>query len=354
MIGDFVEESPAQRIVFGWGRLAELDGELERLGARRILVLSERSTKPLLKRVSGLVTAGSIVDVMAEVNPHVPREDVDDVRERVARADVDVVLTIGGGSATGLGKAVVLETDAQLIAVPTTYAGSEVTRVYGITENGRKMTGVNERVLPRTVIYDPELTTTLPPSPTASTGMNAIAHCVEALYSEKASPTTDALAQEGLEILPGALSASVSDPNDKAGRSAALYGSYLGGLAMATTKMAIHHRICQVLGGAFHLPHGETNAAVLPHAVAFNRPAAPSAVARVGRYLGASDPSAALYDLAESLGTANSLRSLGMRAEEIPLGADLVMDGDFYNPRKPTRADVVKIIKAAYQGRRPG
>ncbi len=278
---------------------------------------------------------------------------MDHARSEARAADVDLVLTIGGGSATGIGKAIVLEHVVPLVAIPTTYAGSEVTPIYGITESRRKRTGRDDRVLPRTVIYDPQLTTSLPARATAATGMNAIAHCVEALYAESVGPVASTLAEEAIRVLHATLPLCIEHPEDKAARTGALYGAYLAGTVLATTGMAIHHRICHVLGGTFGLPHGDVNAVVLPHAVAFNEPTTRDAVTRVGKALGADAAAPALFDLSESLGAPTSLRELGMRESDLEEAASLVVDGDFYNPRPVDFGPVLQLLEAAFEGRRP-
>lgn len=317
------------------------------------MVISERSTRAVAAEL-GRRLGGRAVVAISEVPPHVPRTAVDAARADAVDGEIDVVVTVGGGSATGLGKTVVLELGVPLIAIPTTYAGSEITSIYGMTEEGTKKTGRDERVLPKTVIYDPELTTSLPARVTASSGMNAIAHCVEALYAERPSPVAGALSEEAIGVLRRALPRCVADPTDKDGRTDALYGAYLAGTVLATSGMAIHHRICHVLGGTYGLPHGDANAIVLPHAVAFNEPAAPIAIARVARSLDADSAAPALFDLARSLGAPTSLRELGFDGADLEGVADRVAGGDFYNPRPAGRDEIMEILGAAFEGTRPG
>lgn len=318
-----------------------------------MLLVSTRSSKVVADEVRRRLRP-RVVATIPEVRAHVPREDVDRARGEARAADVDLVLTLGGGSATGIGKAVVLEHAVPLVAIPTTYAGSEVTPIYGITESGRKRTGRDDRVLPRTVLYDPQLTTSLPARATAATGMNAIAHCVEALYAKNVSPVTSTLAEEAIRVLHAALPLCVEQPEDKAARTGALYGAYLAGTVLATTGTALHHRICHVLGGTFGgLSHGEVNAVVLPHAVAFNEPTAQEAIARVASALGVDVAPPALFDLSRLLGVPTSLRELGMKESDLEEAASLVVDGEFYNPRPVDFDQVLQLLEAAFEGRRP-
>lgn len=351
-LDNFTYEQRAQRIIFGWGRLADIEDEADHLSARRIFMISERSTKPVADEIRQRL-GDRIAGKIPEVRPHVPKEDVDAVGKQADAAGSDLVLTVGGGSATGLGKAIVLERAVPLMTVATTYAGSEVTPIYGITEAGRKRTGSDERVLPKTVIYDAQLTIPLSKRVTATSGMNAIAHCVEGLYAPNASPITTLLAEEGIRVLNEALPACLESPSDKAFRSGALYGAYLAGTVLAGTGMAIHHRICHVLGGTFGLAHGDVNAVVLPHAVAFNQPFVPEPIARIAQIIGTQTAASGLFELAQTLEAPTSLAELGMGTSDLERAASLVVDGDFYNPRPVAIDDVVQILEAAYDGRRP-
>lgn len=350
-VGGFVHEQLAQRIVFGWGRIAQLSEELARLGAERTMLISERSTNEIAQRATEGSVSG-IVAAIQEVRPHVPVDDVTKARSLASEERVDTVVTVGGGSATGLGKAVALE-GPRLLAIPTTYAGSEMTPIYGITSDRRKKTSSDPRALPRTVIYDPGLTVSLPPRVTAATGLNALAHCVEALYGPAPSPVSQLLAEEGIRMLAMSLPVAVATPEDREAREGALYGAYLAGTVLATTGMAIHHRICHVLGGTFGLSHGDVNAIVLPHAVAFNRSAAPRAVERIAGALGEPDAARAIWDLARRLGAPASLGELGFDEDAIDEASSLVAAGDYYNPRKATRDDVAAVLRRAFTGSPP-
>jgi alcohol dehydrogenase class IV len=237
--------------------------------------------------------------------------------------------------------------------VPTTYAGSEMTPIWGLTEGGEKKTGRDQRVLPRTVIYDPELTLSLPAHVSGPSGMNAIAHCVEALYAPDANPIVSLMAEEGIRALARALPAVVRDGSDLAARSDALYGAWLAGTALGAVAMSLHHKLCHTLGGSFNLPHAETHTIVLPHAAAYNRQAAPEAMARVADALGAPDAPAGLYDLAVSVGAKSALKDIGLAEADLDRAAEIATRNPYANPRPVTRQGVRALIADAWAGRRP-
>jgi alcohol dehydrogenase class IV len=340
------------RVVFGVGTFERLNDEVDRLGAARILVIvdpANRKRGDALCQGLGERCAG----MFSDVQPHVPMEAARHARDEARVRGADCVVTLGGGSTTGLGKAIALESDIPTLAIPTTYAGSEMTPIYGITADGLKRTGRDVRVLPRTVIYDPALTVSLPASVTGPSGMNALAHCVEALYAKDANPVTSLMAEEGIRALARGIPAAVREPSNLEARTEAMYGAYLAGAALAVVGMAVHHRICHVLGGTFGLTHGDVNAVILPHAARFNQPAAPEALDRAARALGADDAAAGLFDLALSIGAPTSLAALGMREGDLAEAARLSADPPPWNPRPVEVDDVVSLLDDAFHGRRP-
>jgi maleylacetate reductase len=241
-----------------------------------------------------------------------------------------------------------------VLAVPTTYAGSEVTPVWGLTEGGRKTTGSDRRVLPRCVVYDPELTRTLPAELSAASGLNAMAHCVEAFWAPRRNPVSSLLAEEGIRALGRGLPAVLADPADPGARSDLLYGAYLAGTAFAGAGSGLHHTICHVLGGAFDLPHALTHAIVLPHVLAFNAPEVPDVVRRIGRALGHDDGIAALRDVTRRLGISGGLRELGLREDQVDEAVDEVADvAPPDNPRRPDRHSIRQLLRGAWAGEMP-
>jgi maleylacetate reductase len=348
-IPSFVHDALAGRVVFGVGSVGSLVGEVDRLGARRVLAIAgKRAVDPLVEWLGGRWAAS-----FTDVQQHVPAATAARAVAAAREAGADCLVTLGGGSATGIAKAVALEHPAPILAVPTTYAGSEMTPIYGITGPEGKRTGRDPRVLPRTVIYDPALTTGLPAEVTGPSGMNAIAHCAEALYAPGANPVSSLLATHGAGLLWRALPRAVEDPADLGARSDALIGAWLGGSAMAAAGVAIHHQLCHLLGGAYGLPHAELHAVVLPHAVGFVTPAARPQLARLAGSLGVDDLAGGIWDLGRRLGAPASLAELGLPEAELDLAATQAVARVVQTPRRAGVAELRALLEAAWQGRRP-
>jgi maleylacetate reductase len=297
MSRSFTYQALPMRVVFGAGALGRLPDEVANLGLTRVLVLcspEQQDTGRAVAAALGERAAG----VLPEARMHVPIEVAQQARERASELGADGCVAVGGGSAIGLGKAIALEHGLPVIAVPTTYAGSEMTPVWGLTEGAQKRTGRDIRVLPRSVLYDPELTLSLPPGMSATSGINAVAHAVEALYAPDATPIISLMAEEGVRALVAALPRVVADGHDIEARGEAQYGAWLCGAVLAATTMSLHHKLCHALGGTLDLPHAATHTVVLPHALAYNQPAAPDAVAALSRALGGTpDPAYELWEL---------------------------------------------------------
>jgi alcohol dehydrogenase class IV len=349
---DFTYDQPAGRVVFGVGALDRLAEEVKRLGAKRALVLStpeQRKDAEEASRRLGDISAG----VFDKAVMHVPIETARAAREEAKRLGADCYVAIGGGSTMGLAKAIALESSMPIVGVPTTFAGSEMTPIYGLTEGGIKKTGRDRRVLPKTVIYDPILTLTLPAHIAGPSGMNAIAHCVEGLYAPDGNPIISMFAAEGIRALARSLPTVVSDPKNIEARSDALYGAWLAGVVLGSVSIGIHHKLCHTLGGTFNLPHAEVHTVILPHATAFNRAAAPDAMRIVAAALGASDAAQGLYDLAVAIGAPIALKDIGMPEDGLERAAELATQNPYANPRPVEYAGVLELLRNAYSGRRP-
>jgi len=319
---DFTFDQPAYRVIFGAGSIEKLPDEVTRLGATRALVVStpaELSFAEDAARRLGPAAAGMFTEAVM----HHPIEVVRRARERARQVDADCYVTIGGGTTTGTGKVIALETGMPVISVPTTYAGSEMTPIYGITEAGVKKTGRDRKVLPRSVIYDPLLTLSLPPQVSGPSGMNAMAHCVEGLYAFDGNPIVTLMAAEAIRALARSLPVVVREPGNLEARSDALYGAWLAGVVLGTTSMGIHHKLCHTLGGTFNLPHAEVHTVILPHATAYNREAAPAPMRAAADALGASDASQGIFDLIVKIGAPTTLRDIGMPADGLDRAATL-------------------------------
>jgi len=284
---------------------------------------------------------------------HVPIEVARKARDEAVRLGADCVVAVGGGSTVGLGKAIALQSGLPILAIPTTYAGSEMTPIYGLTEDGMKRTGRDRRVLPKVVIYDPLLTVDLPAAMSITSGFNAIAHAAEALYAENLNPITAMMAEEGIRALAQGMPQVAKNPRDLDGRSNCLYGAWLCGAVLGTTSMALHHKLCHVLGGAWNLPHAETHTVILPHAVAYNHAAAPEAMQRIERAMKTPNAASGIFDLMKQFGAPLSLKEIGMKQNDLARAASLVMEAPYYNPRPATRESILGLLNDAFFGRRP-
>ena len=354
MSSGFVHEFLPGRVVFGAGTLDRVAGEVTALGVRRVVVVATRSARDAADVVEvelGDRFAGRI-DGVAQ---HVPTEVAEDARTKARDVGADGIVAIGGGSAIGLAKAVALTSELPdglpIVAVPTTYAGSEMTPGWGETSGGSKTTGADLKVLPRTVVYDPVLSQQLPKTVTAASVANAIAHCVEAVWTPKADPITETIAVEGVRALTTGLRTVLEDPLDLEARGDLLYGACLAGSALAAAGTGLHHKLCHLLGGTYDLPHAETHAAVLPQVARVNGPAVPRAKARLEEALRTADLAAGLFDLFTAAGVPTSLRALGLSETQAAEAAETFTATD--NPIPVTKALVTEILSRAWAGTRP-
>jgi maleylacetate reductase len=350
----FTYESLPGRVVFGPGRVSEVTAEVAALGRERVFLVVDGQAKAL-----GDAVAEDLGSRLArrwdEVAQHVPVELAERARAAATDADADAVVCMGGGSSTGLAKALALSHHLPIVAVPTTYAGSEMTPIYGLTGGRHKQTGKDLAVLPKVVIYDPELTLGLPTGVTGPSAFNALAHCVEALYAPGRNPVTSALALEGVRAIHRSLPVVMEAPGDLSARSDLQYGAYLAGVSLGTTGTGLHHKLCHVLGGTFNLVHADTHSVILPHAVAFNRDALPQEMERLAAALGvpAGDPAGALWDLAAASHVPTSLADLGLREEDLPEAASRAAVEITDNPAPVDEAALAGILQRAYAGDRP-
>ncbi|MGD9701963.1 MAG: maleylacetate reductase [Acidimicrobiia bacterium] len=350
----FVHESLPGRVVFGAGRRAEVPAEVERLGATRVFLIIDAGAEAWGDELERSLH-GRLATRWTDVAQHVPLELAERARAAVSSTMADAVVCMGGGSATGLAKAIALSHGLPILAVPTTYAGSEQTTIYGLTDDRHKQTGRDLVVLPKTVIYDPELTVGLPREVTGPSAFNALAHSIEALWVPEANPVTTALALEGVRAIAGSLAAAMTTPADVEARAGLQYGAYLSGIALASTSAGLHHKLTHVLGGTFGLVHADTHSVVLPHAVAFNGPTVPALMIRLADALGDrdADPATALWDLAERAGVPTSLAALGLTERDLPEAAERAAAEITVNPRPVDEADLLGILERAHAGVRP-
>jgi maleylacetate reductase len=342
----FTSEWSRARVVFGAGAVSRLGPEIDALGVTRALII----TTPGRSGALGMALerlGNRLVGVCDRAAVHVPVARLREAEANVARVAPDVLVAIGGGSAVGLAKAVALGARLPIVAVPTTYAGSEMTSIWGTTDGARKRTGRDPGVAPRLVIYDPELTCALPAGISAASGMNAMAHAVEAMYAASVGPVAVGAAQDAIRSLASALPRVIAQPDDLDARTLALRGAYSAGLALELASMGLHHKICHVLGGTFGLPHAATHAAVLPHVVSFNASSAPWAMARIAEALGVQEPAEGLADLNRSLGLTRSLGELGLRETDLEHAAQFVASASYRNPRHASVDEVRALLLRA-------
>ncbi|MFJ3802591.1 maleylacetate reductase [Streptomyces sp. NPDC090088] len=345
----FVYEALPMRVVFGSGSLRQLPEEAERLGLRRLLVLSTPGQRALAEEAAALL-GDACAGTFTEARMHVPVEVAEAARAAARAADADGCVAMGGGSTVGLGKAVALDTGLAVICVPTTYAGSEMTPVWGVTENGRKRTGRDRAVLPRSVVYDPELTVRLPLDVSITSGFNAVAHAVEALYAPDASPVVSAMAEEAVRSMGTALPALAADPLDIERRADALRGAWLCGACLGATTMSLHHKLCHILGGTFDLPHAATHTVLLPYVAAFNLPAAPAAQQSLRRALATDDVPEHLARTSAALGAPRSLSEVGLSEGDLDEVIHQAVSQPYANPRPIIEPALRSLLTEALRG----
>jgi alcohol dehydrogenase class IV len=348
----FIYHGLPSRVVFGAGSVEHLEREIDLLGAKRVILLSTPQQREQVEVFAQRLSA-RVAGVFAKAVMHVPIETAQEARDFAIEVGADCAIAIGGGSTVGLGKAIALTSSLPIIAIPTTYAGSEMTPIYGLTEAGLKRTGRDLRVLPKTVIYDPVLTASLPASLSVTSGINAIAHAAEGLYAQDANPIISLMAEEGIRALGQGIGKVVERLDDQEARGECLYGAWLCGAVLGSVGMALHHKLCHTLGGTFNLPHAETHTIVLPHALAYNREAAPEAMKRIARALGSDDAAQGAFDLARNNGAPTSLKAIGLTEGDIDIAIDLALAKPYWNPRPLERAPLRALLEAAYEGRRP-
>ncbi|MCA8254778.1 maleylacetate reductase [Burkholderia sp. AU31624] len=350
---NFIYQARPARVIFGAGSLEHLEREVLELGAQRAIVLCTPEQRDLAQRLVERLGARA-AGLYDRATMHVPIEIARDAQTFARSCDADCAIAIGGGSTIGLGKAIALESSLPILAIPTTYAGSEMTPIYGLTEGGLKRTGSDARVLPKTVIYDPALTVTLPVELSVTSGLNAIAHAAEGLYANNANPVMSLMAEEGIRALARGLPGVRRDPADLAARSDALYGAWLCGMVLGNVGMALHHKLCHTLGGSFNLPHAPTHTVVLPHALAYNAAHAPDAMRRIARAIGTNDAARGLYALALDNGAPVSLKAIGMQEADLDRAADLAAANPYWNPRPIERDGLRALLQDAFDGNLPG
>jgi maleylacetate reductase len=354
MKSSFVYTQRDRRLVFGVGSRHGLARFLDELGAHKIFVITDPNGVDEVTEVVAPV-AGRVMRIWTDVRQHVPEDLAAAAREAVTNVGADSVVSFGGGSSTGLAKAIALSHGLPIVAIPTTYAGSEQTTIYGVTGNRHKQTGSNPIVLPRVSIYDAELTLNLPTQVTGASAFNALAHCVNGLSATGANPVTSAIALEGVRAIVEALPLVMAQPREVGPRERLQYGAAMAGITLGDTSTGLHHKICHVLGGTFNLVHADAHSVILPHSTAFNAGALPMEMLRLSEALGcqAGDEAGALWDLAKRSAVPTSLRALGLESGQLTETAERASKEITTNPRLVTAELLETLLKNAYEGSRP-
>ncbi|KAG6884928.1 hypothetical protein C0993_007192 [Termitomyces sp. T159_Od127] len=379
----FVYNALPSRVIFGTGTIVQVAREVLDLQCSRALVLTTPQQVEQGQTVRELL-GDMCVGLYTNATMHTPADVTEDAMRIAKEVRADCVVAVGGGSTIGLGKAIALRTDLPQIVIPTTYAGSEMkftptqaTPIIGQTENGIKTTQKTVKVLPEVIIYDVNLTLSLPLKMSVTSGINAIAHAVEALYSKEANPIMDLLAQEGIKSIASALPTMIHAKDSESllsARNTALYGAWICGACLGSVGMSLHHKLCHTLGmyrvflalfwssagligdhagGTFNLPHAETHTVILPHAIAYNAPFAIDAVAKVASNLGVMNAAQGVFDLAKGLGAPYSLKELGMKEDDLERAAEIAVMSPYPNPAPLEKSKLLKLLRDAWTGNRP-
>jgi len=368
MAGGWTHTALAQQLVFGAGSVAQLPGLVKVLGARKVLLVTTggRRSSPDGERVAALL-GRNLASTFAEVAAHVPVPLVQQAVLQARRDGIDLVVSFGGGSCADLGKAVCyfMEEEAGMsgsshvdrplvphLSIPTTYSGAELTPFFGMTDPAtrQKQGAGGPTSAPVIAVYDPDLTVSTPPRVSAETGMNALAHCVEAAWSPHRTPEAEAIALAGARAIVEALPTVVTDPGDAGARSAMLAGAALAGRCLLNAGMGVHHGLAQLVGGRTGIPHGLANAILLTHATRFNAAEVPNEVARIGAALGHDDAATAIDELRGRIGLPGRLSEAGVAEDELEVIARLSQSNHNVarNPRPVTEADALAILRAAW------
>ncbi len=352
MTRPFVFPGLTTRVVFGHGTLAQVPDEVARLGHSRALVLSTPHQEAEAQALAAALGPRA-VGVFAGATMHTPVDVTDQAVVAYHAANADCVVSLGGGSTTGLGKAIALRTGADQVVIPTTYAGSEMTDILGETAGGEKTTRRNPAIRPEVVIYDVDLTLTLPVTLTVTSALNAIAHAMEGFYAPDRNPVTEAVSREAMPAFRDALPALAKNPQDGQARAKALFAAWGCSLTLGQVTMALHHKLAHVLGGSFGLPHAETHAVLLPHTTAYNEPAVDGLLRPIADTFGHSSAGKGLWHFARSVNAPMSLAELGLTAPDLDRAADIATKNPYANPRPVTREGIRQLLQEAYDGHCP-
>lgn len=348
----FEHENFPQRVVFASNEAARsVATEVRRLEAQRVMVIAGKPERELADHIAADIPEALRYE---DIAMHVPIEVAERARVAAESHNIDAIVSVGGGSTTGLAKAIALTSGLPIVAVPTTYAGSEATNVWGLTQGAKKTTGADMRVLPKSVVYDASLMISLPVPLSVASGLNALAHCVDSMWAPRSNPINRVFAAEGIRALNIGLPTVVADPRGVEGREFALYGAYLSAVAFASAGSGLHHKICHVLGGKYDLPHAQTHAIVLPYVLALNAPAAVDDERRMADAFVAESAVEGLERLRSRTDAPRALRDYGFEREQIPAAAEaILLVVPESNPVSVSKQDIERLLDAAWRGTEP-
>lgn len=339
-------------IIFGEDTLERLPNELEKLGFSKALVLTTKGQREKGLMIMDLLSTAA-VGHFDEAKMHVPMTTVDAAMKMASEKNADCCISIGGGSTTGLGKALALKIGIANIAIPTTYSGSEMTNIWGITENNQKVTGRDDCVVPDLTIYDPRLTLSLPKHIIGPSAINAMAQAVVNVATDTPNPMVCLMAEEAIRRISSSLPSVISDPDDMGARSDLLYGALLAGDALGTGTTSLHHKLCHTFGGTFNTPHAETHTILLPHAVAYNAKATQNETAKIAEAMGVQNAAVGIQKLAKSSDAPTALKDIGIKYDDLDKAVSIILDMEFSNPEPIKRASLRTMLENAYHGYKP-
>ena len=349
---EFTTTSPPVKVIFKVGASKNSGEEISALGCSRALVLSTEFQRDIAQQLIANLGAKA-VGLFADAQMHTPIDVTQKALEYAKKVEADCIIAIGGGSTTGLSKAIAYRTDLPQIIIPTTYAGSEATSILGQTENGIKTTVTANSIQPEVIIYDAELVRSLPVDMTITSALNAMAHAAEALYAKNRNPIATMQATEGLRAFANSLALVRDNPDNLEARGETLFGAWLCGSVLGQVGMALHHKLCHTLGGSFDLPHAQTHAILLPHTIAYNARAVSDLLTPVSEIFGADNAGTAIYQFAQSLDAPSALRELGLKKADLDQAVTIATKNPYWNPQPIEKAALRSLLQAAWEGSAP-
>ena len=348
---EFVFPGIATRVIFGAGTVERVADEVAHLGSTKALILSTPFQAEDAEKIS-MSLAGQSAGVYSGATMHTPVDVTEQALKVFSASRADCIIAIGGGSTIGLSKAIATRTGVDQIVIPTTYAGSEMTDILGETETGKKTTRRGASIRPESVIYDTNLTLSLPVPMTMTSAMNAIAHAVEGLYADDRNPVLTLMANDALKAFKTGLPVIKEDPRNQEARALTQYAAWLCSTVLGYVSMALHHKLCHVIGGSFDTPHADTHAILLPHTTGFNAVAVPDLMQPVSAIFGET-PGAGLWQFARQIGAPTSLKDLGLDQSDLDEASKIAVANPYKNPRKFDRDDIRNLLQVAWEGTKP-